>query len=68
MDRQRKASDAQSGTTSMRIRKQAIAETHKKRIMEAVNQLNDEELERVSEMLRVSEAVNDDQPHQGARL
>ena len=27
--------------------------------MEAVNQLNDEELERVSEMLRVSDAVNE---------
>ena len=62
MDRNRKAADAQSGTTSMRIRKQAVAEHHKKRIMEAVNQLNDEELERVSEMLRVSEAVNENEP------
>ena len=62
MDRHRKAADAQSGTTSMRIRKQAVAEQHKKRIMEAVNQLNDDELERVSEMLRVSEAVNENEP------
>ena len=30
--------------------------------MEAVNQLNDEELERVSEMLRVSEAVDENEP------
>ena len=30
--------------------------------MEAVNQLNDDELERVSEMLRVSEAVNENEP------
>ena len=46
----------------MRLRKQAVAEQHKKRIMEAVNQLNDEELEKVSEMLRVSEAVNENEP------
>jgi len=29
---------------------------HKKRIMEVVNNLNEEELEKVSEMLKVSEA------------
>ena len=46
----------------MRVRKQAVAEQHKKRIMEAVNQLNDDELEKVSEMLRVSEAVNENEP------
>ena len=61
MDRNRAEADIQSGTTSIRVRKQAIAEQHKKRIMEAVNNLNDEELERVSEMLRVSEAVNENE-------
>lgn len=61
MDRHMKAADAQSGTTSVRVRKQAVAEQHKKRIMDAVNQLNDEELEKVSEMLRVSEAVNENE-------
>ena len=61
MDRHRKAADAQSNTTSIRVRKQAVAEQHKRRIMEAVNQLNDDELEKVSEMLRVSEAVNENE-------
>ena len=58
----RKEADLQSGTTSIRVRKHVVAEQHKKRIMEAVNQLNDEELERVSEMLRVSDAVNENEP------
>ena len=62
MERQRKEADALSGTTSIRVRKQVVAEQHKKRIMDAVNLLNDEELERVSEMLRISEAVNENEP------
>ena len=41
----------------MRIRKSQAAELHKKRILEVVNQLTAEELEKVSEMLRSSEAL-----------
>ena len=42
----------------MRVRKNVQAEQHKKRIFDVVNQLTEEELEKVSEMLRVSEALN----------
>lgn len=41
----------------MRIRKPQNAVEHKKRIFDVVNQLNEEELEKVSEMLRATDAV-----------
>jgi len=42
----------------MRVHKSfAAAEAHKKRILDVVNQLTAEELEKVSEMLRASEAA-----------
>lgn len=51
--------DVQSSNSQVRFRKSVnAAEMHKKRIFDAVNQLNEEELERVSEMLKVSEALN----------
>jgi len=34
------------------------AEVHKKRIFDVVNQLNEEELEKVSEMLKLSEKMD----------
>merc|ERR1712151_693245 len=36
----------------------AIIDSHKKRIIEAVNNLNEEELEKVSEMLKVAESLD----------
>jgi|688.fasta_scaffold266810_1 hypothetical protein len=36
----------------------AAAEQHRKKILEVVNNLNDDELEKISEMLRQSEAVD----------
>ena len=47
-----------SATSGFRVRKNIVAEKHKKRIMDVVNTLNEEELEKVSEMLRVSEAMD----------
>ena len=47
-------------TGAIRVRKNIVAEKHRKRIMDVVNQLNDDELEKVSEMLRVSEAMDKD--------
>lgn len=41
----------------MRIRKSQKEEIHKKRILDVVNQLTAEELERVSEMLRNTDAL-----------
>ena len=40
-----------------RVPKSVQAEKHKKKIMDVVNNLNEEELEKISEMLRVSEAM-----------
>ena len=53
-----RSSAAGSATSGIRVRKNIIAEKHKKRIMDVVNNLNEEELEKVSEMLRVSEAMD----------
>ena len=53
-------SSAGSMTGAIRVRKNIVAEKHRKRIMDVVNQLNDDELEKVSEMLRVSEAMDKD--------
>jgi hypothetical protein len=36
----------------------AAAEQHRKKILEVVNNLNDDELEKISEMLRQSEAID----------
>jgi len=36
----------------------SVVESHKKRIIEAVNNLNEEELEKVSEMLKVAESLD----------
>lgn len=41
----------------MRMRKPQNAGEHKKRIFDVVNQLNEEELEKVSEMLRATDAI-----------
>lgn len=41
----------------IRVHRSNNAEQHKKRIFDVVNQLTEEELEKVSEMLRVSEAL-----------
>lgn len=55
----RSVAGGKSGSASgIRVRKSIGAEKHKKRIMDVVNQLNEEELEKVSEMLRVSEALD----------
>ena len=49
--------DRQSYISGVRVRKNINAEMHKRRIMDVVNQLNEDELEKVSEMLKVSEAL-----------
>lgn len=41
----------------MRVNKTAAAEQHKRRILDVVNQLNEDELEKVSELLRNSDAL-----------
>lgn len=45
------------------MRKSATAEMHKRKILEVVNQLTEEELEKVSEMLKVSEALDSGSPN-----
>ena len=40
------------------VSRSSIVESHKKRIIEAVNNLNEEELEKVSEMLKVAESLD----------
>lgn len=45
---------AASYCSGVRVHRSAAAEQHKRRILDVVNQLNDEELERVSEMLKAS--------------
>lgn len=42
--------------------RKSVADAHKRRILEVVNNLNEEELERVSEMLKVSEAMDQNDP------
>jgi len=44
-------------SASFRVRKTSNNVDHKRRIMDVVNNLNEDELEKVSEMLRVSEAL-----------
>jgi hypothetical protein len=39
------------------------SEQHKRRILDVVNNLNEEELEKVSEMLKVSEAMDKNDPN-----
>ena len=46
-----------SNYTGIRVRKTIAADKHKKRIFDVVNQLNEEELEKVSEMLKISQAM-----------
>ena len=58
-----KASDLTSNASGIRVRRSFAADQHKKRIMDVVNQLNEEELEKVSEMLRISEALENDDKH-----
>lgn len=54
--------DAKSYASSVfksgNARRSIAAEMHKKKILEVVNGLSEDELEKVSEMLRVSEALN----------
>lgn len=47
-----------SGTGSAYATRSSVIESHKKRIIDAVNQLNEEELEKVSEMLKVAESLD----------
>ncbi len=54
--------DQKSNATNYRLRKPINAEQHKKRIFDVVNNLNEEELEKISEMLKVSEAMDHNEP------
>lgn len=47
-----------SATSSLYASHQATIESHKKKIIEAVNSLNAEELEKVSEMLKIAESLD----------
>lgn len=62
MKRRQLDADQKSNATSYRLRKPVNAEQHKKRIFEVVNNLNEEELEKISEMLKVSEALDRNEP------
>ncbi len=62
MKRRQLDADQRSNATSYRLRKPVNAEQHKKRIFEVVNNLNEEELEKISEMLKVSEALDRNEP------
>ena len=62
MKRRQLDADQRSNATSYRLRKPVNAEQHKKRIFEVVNNLNEEELEKISEMLKVSEALDGKEP------
>ena len=60
MSRASRASRVKSALNSRKSigSRQAIIESHKKRIIDAVNNLNEEELEKVSEMLKVAESLD----------